>query len=163
MPKDDFENQIIPISIKAKANEEIVFTALSKNLASDIKVFVEDRITNNFYEINNTDLSYKVIPTEDLNGEGRFYLHVSRQSLNINESIFDNVKIFNNNKDLHINGLNEGLLKIQLFDIAGKQVVVSKQNGNGSNTFNLGNINTGVYLVKVSFLNGTITKKIIIK
>ena len=75
----------------------------------------------------------------------------------------DNIKVFNINKNVHINGLNDAKFTLKLFDISGKQVIVRTQKWSGKNIISLNNISSGVYLLKVNFSKGTITKKIIIK
>ena len=162
IPNNDFENQIIPINLKAKSNEEIVFRASLNNLPEDLNVFLEDRINNSFVNLNLND-TYKIKTTEDLKNVGRFYLHLSRKSLvtDLNSSLDTNV--FNINKELHVRGLNNSKLSVFVYDISGKLISRFYQKGNGKNKFNLDDLKTGIYVIKVNFENKSRIKKVILK
>jgi hypothetical protein len=51
-------------------------------------------------------------------------------------------------------------MNVQVFDILGKQV---KNETLVDNTLNVSNLNTGVYIVKITQNNASITKKLVIK
>lgn len=162
IPNNNFENQVIPVNLKVAANKEVVFRLKPTNISEELNIFIEDKETNTFHKISN-DGSYKITTTKELNSIGRFYIHVSRSSLSTNEIELDKVNVFNFNKELFINGLNEGILNIKLFDISGKQIVSENQKAQGKNSLQLNKLSSGIYLVKVSFAKNTITKKIILK
>ena len=46
LPDSNYENMVIPIGIIAAAGKEITFTAEALNLPNDLKVYLEDRLTN---------------------------------------------------------------------------------------------------------------------
>lgn len=161
IPNNDFENQVIPVNLKVAANKEVVFRVKTTNLSEELNVYLEDKETNTFHKLSN-DGSYKITTTRELNSIGRFYIHVSRSSLSTDEIELDKVSIFNFNKELFINGLNEGVLNIKLFDISGKQVVSENQKAQGKNSLQLNKLSSGIYVVKVSYAKNMITKKIIL-
>ena len=161
IPKNDFENQIIPINLKVAANKEVIFSLKSTNLPNDLHVYLEDKETNMFHKLSNGG-SYKITTTKEVNSIGRFYMHASRSSLSTINTELDQVSIFNFNKELFINGLDEGVLNIKLFDVSGKQIVSQNQKAKGKNSLQLNKLSSGIYLVKVSFAKSTITKKIVL-
>jgi hypothetical protein len=55
---------------------------------------------------------------------------------------------------------NTHAIKVQVFDILGKQV---KNETLTNNTLNVSNLNTGIYIVKIAQNNALITKKLVIK
>ncbi|MGK0412980.1 MAG: hypothetical protein ACJA1B_001182 [Polaribacter sp.] len=161
IPNNDFENQVIPVNLRVAANKEVVFRVKPTNLPDELNVYLEDKETNLFHKLSNDD-SHKITTTKELNSIGRFYIHVSRSSLTTNDIELDKVSVFNFNKELFINGLDEGVLNIKLFDISGKQIVSENQKAQGKNSLQLNKLSSGIYLVKVSYAKNTITKKIIL-
>jgi hypothetical protein len=59
-----------------------------------------------------------------------------------------------------ISSSNNDAMNVQVFDILGKQV---KNETLVDNTLNVSNLNTGVYIVKITQNNASITKKLVIK
>jgi hypothetical protein len=51
-------------------------------------------------------------------------------------------------------------MNVKVFDILGKQV---KNEILSNNTLNVSNLNTGVYIVKITQNNASITKKLVIR
>ena len=70
LPNSAYENTVIPIEIKATSGKEITFSTEALNLPSELKVFLEDRLTNTFTPLEEINSVYKVTLTETLNGIG---------------------------------------------------------------------------------------------
>jgi len=75
LPISEMETMIVPLGIKAAAGKEITFTAEALNLPNDLKVFLEDRLTNTITRLDEANSSYKVTLNDALNGTGVFFLH----------------------------------------------------------------------------------------
>ncbi len=165
LPDSDYENMVIPIGLKAEAGKEITFTAEAFNMPSGIKVFLEDRLTNTFTRLDETNNAYKVNLTEASDGVGRFYLHTTQSSLSIdNNTILNSVNIYKlNNSTLRIAGLPQGKASISLFNILGKKVLTSSFDANRTNDISLPKLETGVYFIKLQTASGKIDKKIILE
>ncbi len=70
---------VIPVGVNAAVGKEITFSADALNLPTDIKVFLEDRLTNTFTRLEETNSEYRVTLTESLNGVGTFlFTHRSK-------------------------------------------------------------------------------------
>ena len=82
LPKENFENMIIPVGLIAPSNTEITFSIITEHFPSDLKVYLEDRTNNTF--INLSETNYTFTPSNALNGTGQFYIHTST----INPSYF---------------------------------------------------------------------------
>ncbi|MGJ8745078.1 T9SS type A sorting domain-containing protein [Polaribacter sp.] len=162
IPNDNFENQVVPLNLKGKENQEITFSSFNSNLPEGIKVFLEDKETSLFYELNETT-AHTVTLSKDTSGFGRFYIHFSNNALSVTESNLGTLQIYNDDNFLQIKGMSAGAINIDLFDINGKKVFNQAQNGNNFIPVDLNNFSTGVYLVKVTSENNEATKKIIIK
>ncbi|PQJ71743.1 T9SS type A sorting domain-containing protein [Polaribacter butkevichii] len=160
IPSDDYENQVIPLNLKGKANEKITFSALNSNLPDGMKIFLEDKETGNTYELSETK-NYTLTLASDTSGFGRFYAHFSTKVLSVATSDVTKIEIYNTNNLLQINGTT-GHLKIDLFDINGKRIFNQNQTSNKFSPVDLNGFSRGVYLVKVTSEGKSVSKKIII-
>jgi len=85
----------------------------------------------------------------------------STLSVNSHESINRGIFFYNKTKELKL--INIEHLKLSIFTISGKLVKTKKVNNKMPNyTINLSTLNTGVYILKANYSEGTITKKIVI-
>jgi hypothetical protein len=162
LPNSDYENMVIPFGITADAGKEITFTAEALNLPSELKVFLEDRQTNSYTRLDETNANYKVTLTEALNGVGRFYLHTaSKSTLNTNSTDLKSISIYKTtNSNLRIVGLSQGKATVKLFNILGKQVLNTTFTSNGVQDISLPNLATGIYIVQLENEAGKLNKKI---
>jgi hypothetical protein len=162
LPNSNYENMVIPFGITADAGKEITFTAEALNLPSELKVFLEDRQTNSYTRLDETNANYKVTLTEALNGIGRFYLHTaSKSTLNTNSTDLKTISIYKTtNSNLRIVGLSQGKATVKLFNILGKQVLNTTFTSNGVQDISLPNLATGIYIVQLENEAGKLNKKI---
>ncbi|WP_233899835.1 VPS10 domain-containing protein [Tenacibaculum piscium] len=162
---DTFENQIVPLKLRATSKEKIIFSSERYNLPEDIKVLIEDKKTEKFHEINKTK-NYSVTLDENSNEFGRFYLHFSKASLKdlkVLKTASTGLKIYTFNNFLQIETSKSNLLTIDLFDMTGKKVLRKKQKSNEFKGINLSSLSKGVYIVKVVADSEITTKKIIVE
>jgi hypothetical protein len=158
----DFENLIVPIGINAEAGKEISFSAEYLNLPADVKVFIEDRETSFFSDLGGNNSNYKVMLSKNLKGIGRFYLHTSRNSLNLRDVVLQNISIYKTNKNtLRITGLTNGNSSFKLFTLLGKELISLSFESNGVKDISLPRLAIGVYFVQIQTNNGWIRKKVI--
>lgn len=84
-------------------------------------------------------------------------------TLSVNKNSIDNFKIFPNPTSLgfvNISSKNSAAMTVNVYDVLGKQVL-NKTVSN--NRLNVASLNSGVYIMKISQDNATITKKLVIK
>jgi hypothetical protein len=164
LPNSDYENMIIPLGVKAKA-DEITFTADALNLPSGVKVYLEDRFTKTFTRLDEANTTYKVTLAEAINGIGRFYLHTAQKALSIDTNIaLDNISIYKTNKStIRITGMSQGTASIKLYNILGKEMMSSSFNSDGVKDFSLPKLATGVYIIQLETEAGKLNKKIILE
>jgi hypothetical protein len=165
LPNTDLESMIVPVGVKANANEEITFSLNASNFASALKIFLEDSLTNTFIRLDEANSTYKITTTEALNGIGRFYLHTSRGSLDVKDIALENVSVFKTDaRTLRIAGLQKNSkTNVTLFNLLGKQVLNTSFQSNGVKDITLPKLATGVYVVKLKTENGNLSKKIILE
>lgn len=164
LPNTNFEDLIVPIGVNAVAGKEIKFTAEALDLPSNLKVFIEDKVTNTFTRIDEVNSEYKVTLNETLNGIGRFYLHTNSSALSISDSTIENISIYKlNSSFLRITGMQQGKVNVKLFNITGKQVLNSSFKTNGVKDILLPKLETGVYIIQLLSETCKLNKKIILE
>lgn len=163
LPNSDLENNIIPIGITIDANTEITISATSLHLPENISVYLEDKQTNTF--INLSDTNYTVTITENTNGIGRFFLHSSSSVLSTESNFLsENISIYTTDKNnVRVVGIQNGNAKLTLFDLLGKEILKTNFTGKSVNDIRLPNLKTGIYLVLLDTEKGKKTQKIIIE
>ncbi len=163
LPNQDLETIIIPVGIHADANKNITISAKTLNLPTGVEVYLEDKDNNTFTNLNDEDYSFT--PSTILKGIGRFYIHASSKALSVDDEFTsENLSIYKTSEtNLRIVGVHDGVSKIILSDVLGKQVLNTKFEAKGVNDIPLPNLITGVYLVHLKTNQGTKTKKIIIE
>ena len=163
LPNSDLENNIIPIGITVDTNTEITISAASLHLPENISVYLEDKQTNTFINLNDTNYTLSI--TENTNGIGRFFLHSSSSVLST-ESNFtsENISIYTTDKNnLRVVGIQNGNAKLTLFNLLGKEILKTNFIGKSVNDVQLPNLKTGIYLVLLDTEKGKKTQKIIIE
>ncbi|MCL7764949.1 T9SS type A sorting domain-containing protein [Polaribacter sp. Z014] len=164
LPNSDLESMIVPVGVNAASGKEITFSAEALNLPSDMKVFLEDRLTNTFTRLDELNSNYKITLDETLNGIGRFYLHTRSSVLSTNDVSLENISIYKtNNSTLRIAGLQQGNSTIKLFNILGKQMMNKSFDSNGIKNISLPKLSAGVYIVQLETESGKLNKKIILE
>ena len=163
LPKDNYENMIIPVGIKTTANKEVTFSLVKKNIPNTYKIFLEDKITKSFTQLDVDNTSYKVTFTEDTNSTDRFNLHVTPQVLSVDDVNTNNLNIFLSKKrTLNITGYNfSNKATLKVITLLGQEIISKKIE---NNTIQLpSTIKTGIYIVKLNYNSGSLTKKIILE
>lgn len=161
---DSNYEDIVPLSVRASAGEEITFDAVASSLPLDMNVYLEDKINNTIQKIN--DASYTVTLTDAVNGIGNFYLHTSRTALSIDDTnVLNTVNLYKtSNSNLRITGLQEeGKASVKMYSLTGQEVLEHSFTMQRVNDVTLPSLKTGVYLVQVVSEDGKYTKKLIIE
>ena len=56
LPNYNYENYIVPLSIKASPNEELIFSTTALNLPIGIKVYIEDKLNSKITDITKSNI-----------------------------------------------------------------------------------------------------------
>lgn len=147
-----------PINFHASKESETEFYI--SNNPEDIEISIVDFVDNSQTVISDgTKFTFTAYEGEN---EGRFLIKFApSKNVSLTEVTDSeiNVNIYNNNKEIFING--ENLTHIQVINSLG-QTVYNKNISGNSYSCNL-NTPSGAYIVKIQTLNGTKTQKIIVK
>jgi hypothetical protein len=165
LPDANHESMIVPVGVNASSGDEITFTATALNIPNGLNVFIEDKDTNTFTRLDDTNAEYTVTLSGDLNGIGRFYLHTNtQQALDVDSFDLNSISIYKTNDEtLRVAGLRNGNASLKIFDVLGKQVLQTNFEANGINDIALPNFKSGVYIIQLQTNNGNLNKKIIIE
>jgi hypothetical protein len=161
LPKNNYENMIVPVGVNALSSSEIVISATAINLPSEINIYLEDKNNNSFTLLDDAS-TYTTTLSKDLNGIGRFYMHTTSGVLSTDDLISNNnFSIYTSSIDnLRILGVHTGVANVCMYDILGKEVLRNSFEGNSVNDIALPNLKKGVYIVQLSTETGIINKKI---
>jgi hypothetical protein len=165
LPISEMETMIIPVGVKAAAGKEITFTAEALYLPNDLKVFLEDRLTNTFTRLDEANTSYKVTLNDALNGTGRFFLHTKASGvLSTDDVALQNTSIYAiNNNTLRVVGLPSGNANVKMYSILGKQVMSTSFSSTGVKDISLPKLSTGMYIIQLETATGKLNKKIVLE
>jgi hypothetical protein len=159
-------NKRIPIGIKASNNATFKFSVSHViNFDQNQPVYIYDGLDNSYHNIK--DGNYEITLPEGIYNN-RFEVTFIDQTLNINNSIKENLQIIQNNNLSQLMISNPNLLDtnaIKLYDINGKVVFNKEKLGTqASYSFPTSGFADGVYIVNISTKdNQSLSQKIIIK
>jgi len=165
LPDNTYETLVVPLAVKATANQELTFNATTSSIPEGVDVYLEDRGANTFTKINGS--SYQITTETVLNGIGRFYLYTSENALSIDDIIpLQTVNIYKtDNMTVRITGLqDQGNTTMRMYSFTGKQVFLHSFVGQNIQDITLPkNLNTGIYVATIISKKGNHTKKLIIE
>ncbi|MFY0630968.1 MAG: T9SS type A sorting domain-containing protein [Flavobacteriaceae bacterium] len=162
LPDSNYENMVIPIGVKASSGSSITFTVDASNIPTGFDVYLEDKNNNSFTQLNLANTDYSTTLTNNLDGIGRFYMHVSDSALSIDDVKAENISMYLSSSDnLRIVGIHNEGLEVRIYNLLGKEVLRDQFVGNGVNDVTLSTLKSGFYIVKMKTKGRSITKKII--
>jgi hypothetical protein len=157
------DNVVIPLGINASQGEQITVSLGSSTLPEDTVVLLEDNMYNTFTNLTTSD--YIFTPSTTLTDTGRFYLHMTPETLSTSESILNGLEIYTSRstKELIIRGLLDNDTNVVLLDIQGRMISTVALNRNDSEQrIDVSGLASGIYVVQISANSNTRTQKIII-
>lgn len=168
LPPNDYENMVIPVGIlHGKEGETITLSADIINLPEGIHVYLEDRETNSFTDLNEDNAFYETTLSSDINGIGRFYLHTTYSTLSDGQDVaLSGVTIFTSSpNNLRVQGIQSGEdTRIAIHNILGQKVLSSSFTGNTVNDIALPDLRAGIYIVSLKTASGnSMNQKIVLK
>jgi len=167
LPNSEYDAMIVSVGLKASTGSEVIFSLEALNLPADIKVFLEDKQTNELVRLDQENTKHTITLTEEVDGIGRFYLHTQSNVLNIEDfEVGNNIKIYVSEKNnLRIEGLKETKenTSIKMYNLLGIEIFKTTFETKGINDVEIKNLSSGVYLIQLKNSNGIINRKIIIE
>ena len=155
----------IPLTIKLAQNMPVrIRIADIQNFDSNLPIYIHDLETDLYINLKTQDFDMNLEAGEYTN---RFEVTFKSQTLNVDETTFNDFNIFQNNTISELKISNPNVLDIKtfnLFDISGKQVLnESILDSKRTLSYSTKSLSDGVYIARISLSNNQgFTKKVII-
>ena len=165
MGLDAMENAVIPLVINQSAGQEFRINLHTATIP-DPNVYLEDVEEGTFTNLYEGDFVYT--PTSDLEGVGRFFIHMSADTMS-NEEV--STSMLNAYKEIDASYITiEGLAtqtnetNLSLYNILGRKVLSTTLNNNmNTQTISTVGLSAGIYVIELESGTDRLTKKLIIK
>ena len=165
LPVSAMENAVIPLIINQSAGQEFRVNLHTATIP-DPNVYLEDVEMGTFTNLYEGD--FVLIPTSDLEGAGRFFIHMSADTMS-NEEV--STSMLNAFKETNSNYITlEGLatqsnnINVSLYNILGRKVLSTSLNNNmNTQTISTLGMASGIYVIELESGNDRLTKKLIIQ
>jgi len=163
---DEMWDKTIPIGINVLENEEFTITIPHRTTPADLKIYLEDTELNTLTNLVEED--YVLIPQTDMQGVGRYFIHMSADTMNISEvstSMLNAYKEINANY-ITIEGLatQSGNTRVGLFNILGGKILDTElDNLTNTHEISINGLSKGIYIIELESANERLTKKLLIQ
>ena len=165
MGLDAMENAVIPLVINQSAGQEFRINLFTATIP-DPNVYLEDVEEGTFTNLYEEDFVYT--PTSDLEGVGRFFIHMTADTMS-NEEV--STSMLNAYKEIDASYITiEGLAtqsnetKVSLYNILGREVLATTLNNNmGTQTISTVGLSAGIYVIELESGSDRLTKKLLIQ
>ena len=159
-------DKVIPIGINALGGEEMTISISHRTTPADLNIYLEDVEEGTFTNLYEGDFVYT--PTSDLEGVGRFFIHMSADTMS-NEDV--STSMLNAYKEVNANHITiEGLatqsnnIKVTLYTVLGRKALDTTLNNNmNTQTISTLGMATGIYVIELESGTDRLTKKLIIQ
>ena len=163
---DDMWQKTIPLVVNALVGEEMTIGISHRTTPADLNIYLED--TEEETMTNLLEGDFVLTPTSDLEGVGRFFIHMSADTMS-NEEV--STSMLNAYKEVNANYITiEGLAtqtnetKVSLYNILGREVLSTTLNNNmNTQTISTIGLSSGIYVIELESGTDRLTKKLIIQ
>ena len=158
--------KVIPLGVNALGGEEMTISISHRTTPADLNIYLED--TEDGTITNLLDENYVLTPTSDQGGVGRFFIHMSADTMSYEEV---STSMLNAYKEIDANYITiEGLAtqsnetRVSLYNILGREVLSTTLNNNmGTQTISTIEISAGIYVIKLESESDRLIKKLLIQ
>ena len=167
MGLESINNVVIPLEINREAGVGFRISIDNFEINDNINVYLEDNIKGTLTLLNDND--FELTAENELNGAGRFFIHLTEAVLSTDDKIETNLlNVFKAdlNNFITIEGLanQSNGTKLRLYNILGKEVIFTTlNNNNNKQIISTQGLTPGIYIVKLESGNIVFTKKLFIK
>ena len=154
------KNLIVPLNIKINQSGEYRITA-SDYATLDFGVYLEDILLHSVTNLIETPI-YVFSGLKDDNPY-RFRLHFSVKPQILNNCSNTKIKIYNSENTLFVISNQNSTGKVEMYNVLGEMLFSSSLQNTTLNSFNLSNLRTGYYIVKVQNASEVISEKVFVK
>jgi len=159
-------DKVIPLGINALGSEEMTISISHRTTPADLNIYLED--TEEGTMTNLLDGDFVLTPTSDLSGVGRFFIHMTADTMSSGEV---STSMLNAYKEIDASYITiEGLAtqsnetKVSLYNILGREVLSTTLNNNmGTQTISTVGLSAGIYVIELESGSDRLTKKLLIQ
>ena len=159
-------DKVIPLGINALGGEEMTIGISHRTTPADLNIYLED--TEEGSMTNLLDGDYVLTPAGDLEGVGRFFIHMTADTMSNGEV---STSMLNAYKEIDASYITiEGLAtqsnetKVSLYNILGREVLSTTLNNNmGTQTISTVGLSAGIYVIELESGSDRLTKKLLIQ
>ncbi len=159
----DYENLVVPLGVKAVANDILSFSVSATNIPEEYAIILEDRVLGKFIDLSDENEKYTIQLSDDLNGLGRFFLHTSfKDALGLDDlNSESNVQVFSraSQNQIVICGEVSSNAIARIYSVSGKMIKTVRLSQEIENSLSF-NKETGVYIIQIMDSKKTITRKL---
>ena len=164
LPDYGFEDMVIPLGFDFAGGGEVTFSVAELNLPAGASAILEDRVLGVFTDL--AEETYTVILNENSSGTGRFFIATHNHV-----TYADEISAIVSPKKLHIYAHNRVIYMVgkvdpeshaDLYDMAGRKLKTVRLANPDRNSFRIYDLNTGIYLIRISGQDGTTTARVFI-
>ena len=166
LPFSEMWDKVIPLGINALGGEEMTVSISHRTTPADLNIYLEDAQEGTM--TNLLDGDYVLTPTSDLEGVGRFFIHMTADTMSNGEV---STSMLNAYKEIDASYITiEGLAtqtnetKVSLYNILGREVLSTTLNNNmGTQTISTVGLSAGIYVIELESGSDRLTKKLLIQ
>ena len=159
-------DKVIPLGINALGGEEMNISISHRTTPADLNIYLEDTEEGTMTNLLDGDFVYT--PTSDLEGVGRFFIHMTADTMSSGEV---STSMLNAYKEIDASYITiEGLAtqsnetKVSLYNILGREVLATTLNNNmGTQTISTVGLSAGIYVIELESGSDRLTKKLLIQ
>ncbi len=161
-----WDNKVISLGVNALAGEEITLGISHLTTPADLNIYLEDAEEGTMTDIKAGD--YTLIPSSDINGVGRFFIHTTADTMSNGEVSTSMLNAFkeSNSNYITLEGLatQSNNINVSLYNILGRKVLDTSLNNNvNTQTISTLGMASGIYVIELESGNNRLTKKLIIQ
>ena len=167
MGLESINNVVIPLEINRAPGDVFRVSIYTLGINDNINVYLEDNIKGTLTLLNDKD--FELTAENELNGVGRFFIHLTETVLSTDDKIETNLlNVFKAdlNNFITVEGLanQSNQTNLRLYNILGKEVIFTTlNNNNNKQIISTQGLTPGIYIVKLESGNILISKKLLIK
>ena len=166
VPFSEMWDKVIPLGINALGGEEMTISISHRTTPADLNIYLEDTEEGTMTNLLEEDFIYT--PTSDLEGVGRFFIHMTADTMS-NEEV--STSMLNAYKEIDASYITiEGLAtqtnetNVSLYNILGRKVLSTTLNNNmGTQTISTVGLSAGIYVIELESGSDRLTKKLLIQ
>jgi len=163
---DEMWDKTVPLVVNALGGEEMTISISHRTTPADLNIYLEDTEEGTMTNLLDGDFVYT--PTSDLEGVGRFFIHMTADTMSNGEV---STSMLNAYKEIDASYITiEGLAtqsnetNVHLYNILGREVLSTTLNNNmGTQTISTVGLSAGIYVIELESGNDRLIKKLLIQ